>query len=291
MGSPTTAVVTTTHQQILHKKEQVNDFSQCLTPVCCVDTRDVYKAVTDKICIETPSSQQPGIWNFVLAILGTIVGLSLVLVVLYRFLQRRRRQILIQRIETGQVDVERLAMSVVRVPRELVDKLPIYTYTGEAPIVVPVTPKEEAKEEMQNSMAEVDGTPSLSNSPFSSPFSSPSSSLSSSPSISPPKITGIRRPEPAVINPATDEHALPTKQHWDLQTSCAICLDEFVVGSSQLRELPCGHVFDPPCIDQYLIEQSSQCPLCKKSVLPAGSLQIPVTNALVRQEHAARNQG
>ena len=246
----------------------------------------MYTAVADKICIENPSSQQPGLWNFVLAILGTIVGLSLVLVVLYRFLQRRRRQILIQRIEAGQVDVERLAMSVLRVPRELVDKLPIYTYTGEAPIMVPVPPKEEIKEEVQTSVAEVDGTSSLSNSPFSSPSSSPSIS----PPQSPPKVTGIRRPEPAVINPATDEPAPPTNQHWDLQTSCAICLDEFVVGSSQLRELPCGHVFDPPCIDQYLIEQSSQCPLCKKSVLPAGSFQIPVTNALVRQELAARNQ-
>ncbi|KAJ6119329.1 hypothetical protein N7523_003609 [Penicillium sp. IBT 18751x] len=230
------------------------------------------------MCVETPSSQQPGLWSFVLAILGTIVGLSLVLVVLYRFLQRRRRQILIQRIETGQVDVERLAMSILRVPRELVDKMPIYTYTGEAPIMVPVTAEEEVKEEVQTSVTEVDGTPSL------------SSSSSSSLSKSPPKVTGIRRPEPAVIRPETNQPAPSTNQHWDLQTSCAICLDEFVIGSSQLRELPCGHVFDPPCIDQYLIEQSSQCPLCKKSVLPAGSFQIPVTNALVRQEHAARNQ-
>lgn len=212
-----------------------------------------------------------------LAILGTIVGLSLVLVVLYRFLQRRRRQLLIQRIEAGQVDVERLAMSVLRVPRELVDKLPLYTYTGEAPYAVPIAPKEEVKkevkEEMQTSVAELDAGTSI-------------------PALNvPPKPTGIRRPEPVAINSATEVAAPSATRHWDMQTSCAICLEDFVIGSSQLRELPCGHVFDPPCIDQYLIEQSSQCPLCKKSVLPAGSLQIPVTNALVRQEHAARNAG
>jgi hypothetical protein len=206
----------------------------------------------------------------VLAILGTIVGLSLILVIFYRFLQRRRRQLLIRRIEAGQVDVERLAMSVLRAPRELVDKLPMYTYTGEAPTVVPITPKDETKQEVYTSVAELEGdTPP--------------------PSDDPPQVTDIRRPEPVAINPTTDQPAPSVNRHWDMQTSCAICLEDFVVGSSQLRELPCGHVFDPPCIDQYLIEQSSQCPLCKKSVLPAGSLQIPVTNALVRQEHAERN--
>jgi len=196
-----------------------------------------------------------------LIVIGVTLATTVMSVAIYRFFNQRRRLLSQGQINhAGQADTELQAMpfnpghvvlSAIRATPEIVHNLRIYTYTGEAPTAVPIAPKEGVKEEVQHSVTELDaGTPP--------------------PSMNDgPEMTGIRRPEPVAINPATDEAAPSVNRHWDMQTSCAICLDEFVIGSP-LRELPCGHVFDPLCIDQYLLEQNSLCPLCKKSVLPAG---------------------
>ena len=47
--------------------------------------------------------------------------------------------------------------------------------------------------------------------------------------------------------------------------TCAICMEEFK-DKDQTRILPCKHLFHPQCIDPWLIERSSMCPLCKQSV-------------------------
>ncbi|EKX50245.1 hypothetical protein GUITHDRAFT_50560, partial [Guillardia theta CCMP2712] len=47
--------------------------------------------------------------------------------------------------------------------------------------------------------------------------------------------------------------------------TCSICLGEFAEGE-ELKSLPCVHVFHCACIDQWL-RLSSECPLCKRSVL------------------------
>lgn len=72
------------------------------------------------------------------------------------------------------------------------------------------------------------------------------------------------------------------------QPACAICLDDFVAGESQVRELPCKHIFHPECIDMFLLENSSLCPLCKTSVLPPGYCPTKITNQMVRRERNAR---
>ncbi|GAB7353236.1 hypothetical protein MBLNU459_g3751t1 [Dothideomycetes sp. NU459] len=72
------------------------------------------------------------------------------------------------------------------------------------------------------------------------------------------------------------------------QPACAICIDDFLPGESRVRELPCKHIFHPECIDMFLLENSSLCPLCKKSVLPKGYCPTKVTNQMVRRERNAR---
>lgn len=61
---------------------------------------------------------------------------------------------------------------------------------------------------------------------------------------------------------------LPTRKYQagqEKMESCAICVDEFS-GGDQLRVLPCDHYFHSKCIDEWLINHSSLCPLCKKAV-------------------------
>jgi hypothetical protein len=44
--------------------------------------------------------------------------------------------------------------------------------------------------------------------------------------------------------------------------TCAVCLEDFEPGDL-LRALPCGHRFHTDCIDPWLTERSSACPMCK----------------------------
>ena len=52
------------------------------------------------------------------------------------------------------------------------------------------------------------------------------------------------------------------------QEACAICVDDFQEGDN-MRVLPCNHHFHLKCIDEWLINHSDLCPLCKKQ-LPRG---------------------
>jgi hypothetical protein len=72
------------------------------------------------------------------------------------------------------------------------------------------------------------------------------------------------------------------------QPTCPICLDDFVPAETIVRELPCKHIFHPECIDPFLRANSSLCPMCKKSTLPAGYCPVQVTNIMVRRERLIR---
>lgn len=47
--------------------------------------------------------------------------------------------------------------------------------------------------------------------------------------------------------------------------TCAICTDDFVRGTN-VRRLPCGHFFHPPCIDPWLLNFGVTCPLWQVSL-------------------------
>ncbi|KAK6204160.1 hypothetical protein LQW54_008394 [Pestalotiopsis sp. IQ-011] len=44
------------------------------------------------------------------------------------------------------------------------------------------------------------------------------------------------------------------------ETSCSICTEDFADGA-ELRKLPCGHLYHPSCIDQWLRDFNVTCPL------------------------------
>lgn len=60
---------------------------------------------------------------------------------------------------------------------------------------------------------------------------------------------------------------LPKREYTkeDNADTCAICVDEFQE-NVVVRELPCGHIFHPDCIDEWLSNYSSMCPLCKDNL-------------------------
>lgn len=75
------------------------------------------------------------------------------------------------------------------------------------------------------------------------------------------------------------------------QTTCPICLDDFIPNTTTVRSLPCHHIYHPSCIDPFLRANSSLCPLCKTRVLPSNSIyQVsePITNYMVRHERRLR---
>ena len=76
------------------------------------------------------------------------------------------------------------------------------------------------------------------------------------------------------------------------QTSCSICLEDYVQNATVVRELPCHHMFHPDCIDPFLLKRSSLCPLCKQSVLPKGYIppDSQLTAATVMRERRRRRQ-
>lgn len=45
------------------------------------------------------------------------------------------------------------------------------------------------------------------------------------------------------------------------ETECSICLDS--MRHQHCKRLPCDHVFHSHCIDNWLLNRSSQCPLCR----------------------------
>ena len=62
---------------------------------------------------------------------------------------------------------------------------------------------------------------------------------------------------------------------------CAVCLEDYLAGSSRLSTLPCGHSFDSSCIALWLRERS-HCPLCLRTLDGAAADQTnkPAVTAL-----------
>lgn len=194
----------------------------------------------------------------VLAILLIIIGATSILM---HWIQRRRRRQLRQRVVSGEVDLEVLGIKRLTVPQDLLNKFPLYTYGTIRP--EPAATKSETVARLEKDIAP---TPSRSSSP--------------SPDI---------RPTPAIARASTYRPSALD------QPTCPICLDDFVPADpttneagNTVRELPCHHIFHPECVDTFLRDNSSLCPMCKTTCLPKGYCPKNVTNAMVRRERIMR---
>ena len=215
----------------------------------------------------------PSLWLFLLVVLGIMLAVIASTSLSMHWFQRRRREILRRRVANGEVDLEALGVKRLTVPQQILDRMPLYTYgagTAVQPNANLARDDSTGAHEGKMSTADTDRTGSR-----------PTSSAENT----------TERPAPAsrpALGRAEEAHH-PTLLH---QPTCAICLDDYVLAGSEIegtvvRELPCQHIFHPECVDSFLRDSSSLCPLCKTTTLPKGYCPQNITNAMVRRERLA----
>ncbi|KAK6338802.1 Nucleolar protein 58 [Orbilia brochopaga] len=226
------------------------------------------------------TNPMPGLWLFLLvvvAVLLFIIGASSLLMHLCQFHYRRSLR---RRIANGEVDLEGLGIGRITVPREFLAKFPMYVYIAETSTQEPRAPP----------AASLPPPASGSSEPKPPVTETPSSEQPSS-GQSPPPTTTDATTTAATVTPTRTTPIAVAPTHLGRgysQTTCPICLEDFIHQETTVRELPCLHVFHPECIDPYLESQSSLCVLCKQSCLPKGYVPIRLTNAIVRRERLMR---
>ncbi|KAK2854375.1 hypothetical protein FQN49_005152 [Arthroderma sp. PD_2] len=229
-------------------------------------------------------SLMPNLWIFLLAVLGILIVIIALSSVVMRLLQRRRRQSLQRRIQAGEVDLEMLGIKRLNVPQHILDKMPLYTYSNDGSIMAPAPPA--ATIAPLNINQETPSNPAESKKPTVRGFVSQWFGGNSRRSTTDTPAARIGRTEGtrSQVPPPSQE----TGQLTFSQCTCPICLEDYTPGETTVRELPCRHIFHPGCIDFFLLQNSSLCPVCKISVLPVGYFPEHVTNLMVRQERLAR---
>jgi hypothetical protein len=212
-----------------------------------------YVRLWASIDVET-SNRLPSLWVFLVIVLGLLILVIGTTSVMMHIVQRRRRNSLRQRVINGEVNLETLGIKRVVVPREFVEKLPLYTYSAGSDGSGKAFPLAPAQVHDLSSPI-IDAETGAKTIPLSRHLSAST--------------------VPALANPTFSNFS---------QSSCSICLDDFEPNESQIRELPCHHIFHAECIDPFLLKNASLCPLCKQTVLPTGYCPTRITNIMVRRE-------
>ncbi|KAL1988033.1 hypothetical protein VTN96DRAFT_1557 [Rasamsonia emersonii] len=222
----------------------------------------------------------PGIWVFILAILGILFVVMILAYFSVRYMQKRRRENLRRRIIAGEIDLEHLGIKRMVVPPQVLVRLPLYIYpdlsTTKPPSPSDKTPPGSVVDD-PSKPAPVAAKPVVD-------VAAASGSQSARGEQDEDEISSAILEEIwPNFNPAPRTNRLTFSQ-----LTCAICLEDFAPGSSLIRELPCTHIFHPECIDPFLMRESSLCPVCKKSVLPPTFISDQVTNYMVHREQRMR---
>lgn len=227
--------------------------------------------------IETSrQSSLPSLWAFLLIVLGLILFLICVTSISMHCIQRRNRQALQRRVAAGEVDLEALGIKRLTVPKSALDQLPIFTYITD---------------ENQPPNGTVVRSPLENTETLSVPSTLPGTTFQPGGVSEPPhNVSMIPNNRESTPSPPRSSSSFANRQSSYSQPSCAICLDDFVSHRTTVRELPCRHIYHPGCIDIFLIENSSLCPICKGKVLPQGYCAETITNAMVRRERQVRRR-
>ncbi|TWU71589.1 hypothetical protein ED733_002359 [Metarhizium rileyi] len=226
-----------------------------------------YLRIWTRLTLDKPSNP-PATWAFILIVIGALLFIILTVSIVMHFIQRRNRNCLKRRVQTGEVDLEAMGIKRVTVPATHVAQFPLFTYNAEPDL------------------------PDLPSSPRSQ----------SAPSGRTRRTRKKRRREPGVKTDtltagAQSVRSIRSKRSsltgtsetmaTNYQPTCHICLACFEHRVTVIRELPCGHIFHSECIDEFLIQISSLCPTCKHCMLPRG-YSPKISNGMVRRERALR---
>lgn len=246
------------------------------------DSRDYVRLYT-VITTGSPASL-PSLWVFLLIILGILLLIIWVTSSLMHYIQRRHRQALRRRVANGEVDLEALGIKRLTVPQEVVDRMPLFVYVASDNELLdhPKPPSPTPSYSAPHYSVTLLSAPLPTFPTVTSSAATDSAAYSISAHQSQPTETSLAATT-AARQSKSFNHQLPFSQ-----PSCPICLEDFTSHSTTVRELPCAHIFHPDCVDAFLRNSSSLCPMCKKSVLPKGYYPTGVTNAMVRRERLLR---
>lgn len=200
-------------------------------------------------------STLPHIWVFFLIVLGVLTAVILATSLLMHFVQGRRRASLRRRVEHGRINLEGMGIKRLTVPFSDIEKFPLFTYSYDPePESTPTSPTSPRQTRTRTSR----GRPES--------IATPSSPL-------------------PISEKGLHSHFASSTIATNYQPVCAICLVPYQNRVTIIRELPCGHIFHPDCIDEFLSGCSSLCPICKACMLPRGYCPR-ITNSMVRRERA-----
>ncbi|KAJ6782381.1 hypothetical protein PWT90_09338 [Aphanocladium album] len=225
-----------------------------------------YVRIWAQLTMKGPASL-PSLWVYFLIVIGALLFIVASVSLTMHFIQRRRRTSLRKRVESGEVDLEAMGIKRLTVPASHVKDFPLFTYTSQPELAYDLsTPTSEIP-------------PSTRTTKGRKKRKGDRQSNSSATVVS-DGVQTLRSQRSAVTGKA-DMTAT------NFQPQCHICLVEFEDRFSVIRELPCHHIFHPICIDEFLLRNSSLCPMCKQCMLPPG-YSPKITNAMVRRERALR---
>ncbi|RBR23502.1 uncharacterized protein FIESC28_03684 [Fusarium coffeatum] len=209
-----------------------------------------YVRIWTELSVEDESDIPP-LWAFFLIVIGALLAIFAFVSITMHLVQRRRRISLRKRVESGEVDLEAMGIKQLTVPTSHINSFPLFTYNADPEsIAPPPTPSSTRRHRSTRGFDQ--------------------QSVRSGVSV---------RSKRSGIGTTGDNAAT------NFQPSCHICLTNFEHRVTIIRELSCGHIFHPECIDEFLLKNSSLCPMCKHSMLPRG-YSPRITNGMVRRERA-----
>ncbi|QLI72228.1 uncharacterized protein G6M90_00g092270 [Metarhizium brunneum] len=226
-----------------------------------------YLRIWTKLTLDRPPNT-PATWAFILIVIGALLFVILTVSIAMHFIQRRNRNSLKRRVQSGEVDLEAMGIKRVTVPASHVAQFPLFTYNAEPDLYdLPLSPRSQTApsgrtRKTRKKRRREPGTKTETMGPGA------------------PSVRSIRSKRSSLTG--TGE-TMAT----NYQPTCHICLASFEHRVTVIRELPCGHIFHSECIDEFLIQNSSLCPTCKHCMLPKG-YSPKITNGMVRRERALR---